>query len=60
MTTRIDIIGQNGGDGSHYLVEKIARAICGEEQDFKMVGNKRRWEQFVPNAIRVLGAIKDE
>ena len=25
---RIDNIGQNGNDGEHYLVEKVARIIC--------------------------------
>ena len=61
---RIDPIGQNGNTGEHYIVEKVARAICHPlgADDFLMGINKgkRRWELFIPNAMRVLEVIEDE
>lgn len=50
-------------DGEHYLVEKIARAICGESPDFKLGGQmegKCRWQLFIPNALRVLEVLDED
>jgi len=60
---RIDIIGQNGGDGEHYLIEKIARAIAGEHQDYPMMGKnagKKRWELYLKQALRVRESLSEE
>ena len=63
MTSRIDIIAHNGNEGTHYLVEKIARAICGDDADQILMGKKsgkKRWELYIKPAIRVLEVIEDE
>jgi len=48
---RIDQISQNGNDGSHYLVEKVAKVLADDPQD---------WELYVHTAIQLIGMIKDE
>jgi len=50
-TSRIDIVGSNGNDGSHYLVEKVAKVLADDPQD---------WELYVDVAIQLIGMIKDE
>jgi len=63
MTSRIDIIGTNGGDGSHYLVEKMARKLAGTHPDLVHSGKggvRRRWEDFVPLAIELIEVVHDE
>ena len=63
MTSRIDIIGSNGGDGSHYLVERVARAIAGPDADQKLSGKRsgtRRWELHIKAAMRVIEVIENE
>lgn len=60
--SRIDIIGQNGNDGEHYLVEAICRVIAGEHADMKLMGNnsgKVRWQLFIPQAIKILEVISE-
>ena len=60
MTSRINMIGLNGGDGLHYLVERIAKAIAGEHQDYPMMGKnagKKRWELHIDQALAVLDEI---
>jgi hypothetical protein len=62
VTSRVDIIGQNGGDGSHYLVEKVARVLAGKDADMKMMGKcagKERWELFIPLAMKVIDAVEE-
>lgn len=58
--SRVDIIGQNGGEGTHYLVVKIARAICGEAYADQALGERKRWETHVAQAMRVMEVIEDE
>lgn len=56
-TTRVDIIGQNGNNGEHYLVEKMAKRLAGKDFDMMLSGKKgvrRKWEDFVPLAIELL------
>ncbi len=61
--SRIDAIGANGNDGEVYLVEKIARAICGEAYADQVLAGvmegKRRWETHITQAMRVVKVIKD-
>ncbi len=61
---RIDIIGSNGNDGEIYLVEKIARAICGEAYADQSMGPKStvkyRWEIHIAQAMRVLEVIEED
>jgi len=59
MTSRVDIVGSNGNDGSHYLVEKVARAIAGDRAEQKLGDGKLGWELFIPNAMRVLEALDE-
>lgn len=57
---RIDYIGQNGGDGLHYLVERVARAIAGDTADYPMMGEnagKKRWELHIDQALAVIEEI---
>lgn len=56
MTSRIDEIGQNGNTGEHYLVEKIAKLI---HKDFH-VNPRYDWTDFIPVAIEILEAVRDE
>jgi len=54
------MIGLNGGDGLHYLVERIAKAIAGEHQDYPMMGKnagKKRWELHIDQALAVIDEI---
>jgi len=48
---RIDQIGQNGGTGEHYLVERVAKVLADDPQD---------WEIYIGVAVRLIGMIKDE
>ena len=60
MSSRINMIGLNGGDGLHYLVERIAKAIAGEHQDYPMMGKnagKKRWELHIDQALAVIDEI---
>lgn len=60
---RIDIVGQNGNDGEHYLIEKIARAIAGDKADYPMMGEnagKKRWELHLEQALRVRESLSEE
>ena len=63
-TSRIDVIGSNGSTGEHYLVEKIARAICGEDEadqplGGRLVGNDR-WTLSIGAATRVYIALWED
>jgi len=61
--SRIDIIGQNGNEGDHYLVETVARMLAGDSQDKVLMGvhrGKTNWELFIPKAIEVIDVIKQE
>ena len=63
LTSRINMIGLNGNEGTHYLVERIARAITGELQDYPMMGKnagKKRWELHIDQALRVLDLLEKE
>ena len=61
--SRQDIIGQNGSTGEHYIVEKIARAICGEDADQplggRLVGDDR-WTLSIGAATRVYIALWED
>jgi len=60
VSSRINMIGLNGGDGLHYLVERIAKAIAGEHQDYPMMGKnagKKRWELHIDQALAVIDEI---
>ena len=57
MTSRIDIIGQNGPTGEHYKVEKVARMIA---KEWHSGGLDEFWEDFVPLAIKIVEVIEDE
>ena len=56
---RIDNIGQNGNDGEVYLVERLAKAIAGIDANQVLKGGKKRWELFIPNAMRVLDCLRE-
>lgn len=54
---RMDVVGQNGNTGEHYLVETVARAMCGPDADEYMYGlrsKKQRWEIYIRPAMRVV------
>lgn len=60
---RIDFIGLNGNDGTHYFVERIAREIAGEKADEVLMGSrvgKKRWELHIDQALRVLDLLEKE
>ena len=61
--SRRDIVGQNGNDGQVYIVEKIARAIAGDEADQplggRLVGNDR-WTLSIGAATRVYIALWED
>ena len=62
MTSRIDIIGQNGGEGEHYLVELVAKAIAGEHAERVLMGKqvgKRQWQLHIAQAIRAIEIVRD-
>ena len=63
MTSRTDVIGQNGNTGEHYMVEKIARILAGDYADMKLHGKnegKVKWHLFIPKAIEVLRVVHEE
>lgn len=62
LTSRIDIIGLNGNDGSHYIVEKIAKIIAGDKSDEVMGGvnkGKKRWELYLNKAHDILDLLEN-
>lgn len=62
MTSRIDIISQNGADGEIYLVESVAKALAGRDADQVLMGKnsgKKRWELFVPKAMEVIAIVRE-
>lgn len=62
MTSRIDVIGQNGNTGEHYQVEIVARAIAGDRADEVLMGKRKgitRWQLHIDQALRVLDALDD-
>jgi len=64
MPSRIDIVGSNGNEGSHYLVEKVARAICGEAYANQVMAGdmagRKRWEVHIAAALRVIEVMEDD
>ena len=55
--SRVDIIGQNGNTGKHYLIEEVAKAICGWGSEMPLHGKRKgqkRWELHKDQAKRVL------
>lgn len=62
MISRIDIIGSNGNEGTHYLVELVARAIAGKDANQILMGKnagKRRYELYIDKAIEVVEIVED-
>lgn len=61
MTSRIDLVGQNGNDGEHYLVEEVCRIIAGEHGDIKLMGTylgMSRWQLFIPMALQIIERVQ--
>lgn len=61
MTSRIDVIGQNGPDGESYLVEQVARLIAGDHADrteFPKTGKQLGWEAHIKQAMAVIEAVR--
>jgi len=55
--SRIDIIGLNGNEGTHYHVEAIAKLIAGDRADEALMGKnkgKKRWELNVAKAMEIV------
>ena len=62
MVSRIDVIGQNGGDGEHYLVERVARAIAGEHADKTLRGRgagSQQWQLHIKQAMTVIDVVRE-
>lgn len=62
MVSRTDIIGSNGNDGQHYLVEQVCRIIAGDGADQTLGGKMRgckAWQQHVKQAIEIIQAVRD-
>jgi len=62
MVSRIDIIGQNGGEGEHYLIEQIARAIAGEHADKALRGRyagQKQWQLHIKQAMAIMEIIEE-
>jgi len=51
------MIGLNGNDGLHYMVERVAKAIAGPGSEEHMMGRNKgrmRWELHIEQAYRVI------
>ena len=51
--SRIDVIGQNGGDGEHYKVKDICKII----QSSHKASPKYDWEDWIPEVLKILEVI---
>lgn len=56
------MVGQNGNDGNHYLVELVARRMAGDMADQPLMGKfkgKKGWQLFIDVAIDVIKIVEE-